>query len=134
MQGQTFSTSPRGSLSKTEGSLLPSQHHLTKGGQLNHHLFWISVSPSVTWFLHVFPKGEITQDYPFWVKHCAGNTCILCPMSKTPWALCYPLVRKPPAQHLVAILSPSLGDRHAACPRDPKNSRNKTTAIQKKHN
>lgn len=30
------------------------------------------------------PKGEITQDYPSWVKHCAGSTCILWPMPTTP--------------------------------------------------
>lgn len=63
------------------------------------------------------PKGEITQDYTSWVKHSAGSTCILCPMPTIP---CLGTVlspdKEPPAQHLVAILPPSLGDLHAACP------------------
>lgn len=65
------------------------------------------------------PKREITQDYPFRVKHCDGSICIrtpLCPQHSA-WALCYPLIRKPPAKHPVAILPLSLGDRHAARPR-----------------
>lgn len=51
------------------------------------------------------PKGEMTQDYPSWVKHCAGSTCILCPV---PTAPCLGTLlspdKEPPAQHLVAIL------------------------------
>lgn len=56
-------------------------------------------------------SSKVTLDYLSWVKHCAGSTCILCSMPTVPClGTCCPLIRKPPAQQLVAILPPSLGD------------------------
>lgn len=62
MQGQTFGTSPRRSLSKTEGSWLPSQHRPTKQMQESHSLFCVPVSPTATWLLS--QKGKLHKTDP----------------------------------------------------------------------
>lgn len=133
MQVQIFSISPRGSLSKTEGSFVPFQHHLIKGRQVTHHLFWVPVSLSVTWFL--IQRGKLHRTILL-----GSNTLLaapaffaLCPQYPA-WALCYPLIRNHQHstwwQSFPRALETYTQLVHMACD----HSRNKTTAIQKKRN
>lgn len=75
-----------------KGSLVPSQHHLTKGRQVSHHLFWVPVSLSVTWFL--IQRGKLHRTIPLGSNTvlAAPAFFVLCPQYPA-WAPCYPLIR-----------------------------------------
>lgn len=77
-----FQHLPKGEFIQNRGLLAPFSAPSYKGKAGKSPFI---LDPSISFCNMVsHPKGEITQDYPFWVKLCAGNTSIICPMPTTP--------------------------------------------------